>query len=51
MISLIREDLLDSDLSTCLGLLMSYKVPADPLIVIKKAQKVRNAYLYAMPYS
>jgi hypothetical protein len=34
----------------CLGLLMSYKVPSDPLIVIKKAQQIRNAYLYAMPY-
>lgn len=50
MICLIREDLLDSDLSMCLGLLMSYKVPSDPLIVIKKAQQIRNAYLYAMPY-
>jgi hypothetical protein len=50
MICLIREDLLESDLSMCLGLLMSYKVPSDPLIVIKKAQQIRNAYLYAMPY-
>lgn len=50
MIALIREDLLDSDLSMCLGLLMSYKVPEDPLIVIRKAQRVRDAYLYAVPY-
>jgi hypothetical protein len=50
MIALIREDLLESDISMCLGLLMSYKVPEDPLIVIKKAQKVRDAYLYAAPY-
>ena len=50
MIALIREDLLDSDLSMCLGLLMSYKVPEDPLIVIRKAQKIRDAYLYAAPY-
>lgn len=50
MICLIRQDLLDSDLSMCLGLLMSYKVPSDPLTVIRKAQQIRNAYLYAMPY-
>ena len=50
MITLIKEDLLDSDLSMCLGLLMSYKVPEDPLIVINKAQKIRNAFLYAAPY-
>lgn len=50
MITLLREDLLDSDSSTCLGLLMSYKVPADTLTVLKRAKLVRNAYLYATPY-
>lgn len=37
MIALIKEDLLESDFSMCLGLLMSYQVPSDPLVVINKS--------------
>ena len=51
MITLIRGDLLDAEDSMCLGLLMSYKVPEDPMVVINRAQTIRNAYMYAMPYS
>ena len=50
MIALIKEDLLESDFSMCLGLLMSYQVPNDPLVVINKSQKIREAFLYAAPY-
>ena len=50
MITLIREELLESDNSMCLGLLMSYKAPDEPLIVIHKAQKIRDAFLYAAVY-
>jgi len=35
MISLIKADLLESDFSMCLGLLMSYKEPEDPSTVLK----------------
>jgi hypothetical protein len=34
MITLMKEDLLESDFSMCLGLLMSYKEPADLIKVI-----------------
>ena len=51
MITLIREDLLESDNNMCLGLLMSYKVPEDCLVVIQRAQMVRNAYMYGGEYA
>ena len=35
MISLTKADLLESDFSMCLGLLMSYKEPDDPSIVLE----------------
>ncbi len=41
MISLIKADLLESDFSMCLGLLMSYKEPQDPNTVLAHADKVR----------
>ena len=41
MISLIKADLLESDFSMCLGLLMSYKEPDDPSQVLDQAHKVR----------
>lgn len=34
MISLLKTDLLESDFSMCLGLLMSYKEPEDPSTVL-----------------
>ena len=34
MISLLKTDLLESDFSMCLGLLMSYKEPDDPSTVL-----------------
>jgi hypothetical protein len=50
MIALIREELLESDFSMCLALLMSYKNTDDPLTVIQKAEKVRNSFLYGQEY-
>ena len=43
MISLLKLDLLESDFSMCLGLLMSYKEPSNPLIVLEQASKVRRS--------
>ena len=45
MIALIKEDLLESDFSMCLGLLMSYKEPAQPSTILEHANKVRRALI------
>ena len=45
MIALIKEDLLEADFSMCLGLLMSYKEPADIMTIINKGIKVRDSIL------
>jgi len=45
MISLNKAELLESDFSMCLGLLMSYREPNDPLVVLEQANKVRQALL------
>ena len=50
MIALIKADLLESDFSMCLGLLMSYKEPDQPAIVLEQAQKVRLALLKNQAY-
>ena len=42
MIALIKADLLESDFSMCLGLLMSYKEPDNPQTILDKANKVRK---------
>ena len=46
MITLIKEDLLESDFSMCLGLLMSYKEPEDVMSVINRSVLVRDAILH-----
>ena len=50
MISLLKADLLESDFSMCLGLLMSYKEPEDPLVVLEQALKVRNTLIHDHKY-
>jgi hypothetical protein len=50
MITLIKEDLLDSDFSMCLGLLMSYKEPEDILTVIRRAEKIRDSIIKGKEY-
>ena len=42
MIALIKADLLESDFSMCLGLLMSYKEPDNPQSILDHADKVRK---------
>ena len=42
MIALIKADLLESDFSMCLGLLMSYKEPENPQSILDHANKVRK---------
>jgi len=51
MIALIKADLLESDFSMCLGLLMSYKEPNDPMLILEHAQKVRQTLLHREPYT
>ena len=41
MIILLKEELMESDFSMCLGMLMSYKEPESPLGIIGKAVKIR----------
>ena len=41
MIILLKEELMESDFSMCLGMLMSYKEPESPLGIIAKAVKIR----------
>ena len=43
MVALIKADLLESDFSMCLGLLMSYKEPEEPQCILEHANKVRRA--------
>ena len=50
MIALIKEDLLESDFSMCLGLLMSYKEPEDLMQVLNLSSKVRSAILDGTHY-
>ena len=50
MVSLIKADLLESDFSMCLGLLMSYKEPEDPSTVLKQANKVRKRLVNGETY-
>jgi len=45
MIAQKKADLLESDFSMCLGLLMSYREPEDPTIVLEHANRVRQALL------
>ena len=41
MVAQIKADLLESDFSMCLGLLMSYKEPDNPSSILEHANKVR----------
>ena len=50
MISLLKADLLESDFSMCLGLLMSYKEPENPLVVLEQALKVRKTLINEQKY-
>ena len=50
MIALIKEDLLESDFSMCLGLLMSYSEPADPSTVLEHGNKVRRTLINGDQY-
>lgn len=50
MIALIKEELLESDFSMCLGLLMSYKEPDQLTQVLEHANKVRLALIENQPY-
>ena len=50
MIALIKEDLLESDFSMCLGLLMSYSEPADPSTVLEHGNKVRRTLINGEQY-
>ena len=50
MIALIKPDLMESDFSMCLGLLMSYKEPEDPSIIMNHAIKVRSAIVEGASY-
>lgn len=50
MITLIKGDLLESDFSMCLGLLMSYSEPEEPSRILDQAQKVRQALLEGHQY-
>ena len=45
MIALIKGELLESDFSMCLGLLMSYREPDDPTQVLEHANKVRRSLI------
>jgi len=51
MIALIKSDLLESDFSMCLGLLMSYSEPNEPATVLEHAQKVRESLLKNVHYA
>ena len=42
MVALIKADLLESDFSMCLGLLMSYKEPENPKTILDHAKRVRR---------
>ena len=50
MIILVKEELMESDFSMCLGMLMSYKEPESPLGVISKAVEIRAAILENKKY-
>ena len=50
MIILLKEELMESDFSMCLGMLMSYKEPESPLGIIGKAVKIRQAILEKKKY-
>ena len=42
MIALIKDELLESDFSMCLGLLMSFKEPENPQSILDHANNVRK---------
>ena len=50
MIILLKEELMESDFSMCLGMLMSYKEPDSPIGIIGKAVKIREAILEKKKY-
>lgn len=50
MVARIKADLLESDFSMCLGLLMSYKEPDDPSPILELANKVRLTIISDEPY-
>ena len=41
MIAQLKTDLLEADFSACLGLLMSYKEPAEQRSLLEKAENIR----------
>ena len=50
MISQLKEELMESDFSMCLGLLMSYKEPDSMQTTINKAVEIREAILSGKNY-
>ena len=51
MIMSKRDDLMESDFSMCLGILMSFKEPSNIVQdILSKAQKVRMCILEGIPF-
>ena len=51
MISQLKEELMESDFSMCLGMLMSYKEPPQMSTTINKAVEIREAILSGKKYN
>ena len=50
MVAMLKGDLLESDFSMCLGLLMSYKEPDDIMPLLTQAKLIRKNLLEGAPY-